>query len=57
MIWITSTEINRSGRIVNDSVGHEESNSKDYLPGWEDGESPLFTVKKYGNASSGIVGK
>ncbi len=26
MIWITSTEINRSGRIVNDSVGHGESN-------------------------------
>lgn len=26
MIWITSTEINRSGRIVNDSVGHQESN-------------------------------
>ena len=26
MISITSTEINRSGRIVNDSVGHQESN-------------------------------
>lgn len=26
MIWITSTEINRSGRIVNDSVGHGENN-------------------------------
>ncbi len=30
MISITSTEINRSGRIVNDSVEHGESNSKDY---------------------------
>lgn len=42
MISITSTEINRSGRIVNDSVEHGESNSKDYLPGWEDGESPCL---------------
>lgn len=45
MISITSTEINRSGRIVNDSVGHGESNSKDYLPGWEDGESPVYCEK------------
>lgn len=40
MIWITSTEINRSGRIVNDSVGHEESN---FIICW-DGVGELFPV-------------
>lgn len=40
MIWITSTEINRSGRIVNDSVGHGASK----LIICRDGVGELFPV-------------